>query len=212
MPKSMQKRKVGKRPRPYGGSATRNLQRTINGPMYALAYIPNDDPPPMQQDWKITRRIRWRPALDAQGQFVLREADIAARFPATNIINFSWVKIELRGATNCDVSLTSALDGVTAIDSGVVGSRRARVGLKASLLNKAVHVVNGTNILFNGRVVSATSEPSQQLIDMVITVLTANPTLVTDELYQDDIELVPSPAPTISSAASLASNFRRKLH
>jgi hypothetical protein len=179
--------------------------------MYALTYIPNDDPPPIQSDWKITRRIRWRPTLDAQGQFTLREADIAQRFPATNIINFSWVKIELRGATNCDISLTSSLDGVTATDSGVVGSRRARVGLRASLLNKAVHVVNGTNILFNGRVVAASSEPGQQLIDMVITVLTANPTLVSDNFLQDDLEFVPSPVPTVSSATSLVSNFRRRM-
>lgn len=204
------KRNPSRRQRPSGGSATRNLQRTINGPMYALSYIPNDDPPPIQQDWKITRRIRWRPPLDATGQFRLTEANIAAQFPATNIINFSWVKIELRGSTNSDISLTSALDGVTAIDSGVVGSRRARVGLRASLLNKAVHLVNGTNVLFNGRVNASASELGQYLVDMVITVLTANPSLATDN-SQDDYDLLPSPAPTVSSSQSLVSNFRRRM-
>lgn len=190
--------------------ALKDLNRTFNGPMYAMPYIPNDDPPPIQNDWKLTRRIRWRPVLTPQNQFIIREADIANHFPMTGIVNFSWVKIELRGATNSDITLTSAQDNVTVMDSGVVGSRRARVGLKASLLNKAVHPPNGTTILFSGSVASATTETFQTLIDMVVTVLTNNFTFSGDNNMADDY--ITLPPESISSASSLANQFRRRLN
>lgn len=190
--------------------ALKDLNRTFNGPMYATPYIPNDDPPPIQNDWKLTRRIRWRPTLTPQNQFIIREIDVANHFPMTGIVNFSWVKIELRGATNSDITLTSAQDNVTVMDSGVVGSRRARVALKASLLNKAVHLPNGTGILFSGSVVASTTESSQALIDMVVTVLSNNFTFTGDGNMADDYITLPS-EPT-SSASSLANHFRRRLN
>jgi hypothetical protein len=174
--------------------------------LYAIPYTPPDEPPPIQQDFKLTRRIRWRPVLGTNGTFSVTAAALAARFPITNVVNFTWSQVELRGATNCDIYLNDALSAVSVTDSGVVGSHRARCALRTSPLNRKIYLVNGTEVLFSGTVVASATEAGQQLLDVVVTMLSTSLTLANpseDSLNEDFFEDVSiTSAPSLSSVVS----------